>query len=133
MPVAIKVSDILAEEARTAAEDADRSLTGQVEHWARIGKAVEPHFSTQAIAFLKKGGRFLTSGEEKVAIQRTLEALEQLVSHPPYEETRQLIFRDGPVYEANPDDPGSVVQVHQDGSRIVGQIVDRQFVPTTAS
>ncbi len=131
MPIAIKVSDALAEEARAASQDADRSLTGQVEHWARLGKAVEPHFSASTIAFLKKNGGLLSPEEEQVAIKQTLAALEEFRKNPPYDKMREVIFKSGFVYEADPNDPAGVVKLFKDGTKIAGKIVDREFVPNS--
>ena len=41
MPTAVKISDDLAGSARDEARVKSRSLTQQVEHWARIGRVVE--------------------------------------------------------------------------------------------
>lgn len=132
MPLAIKVSDALAEEARSAAADADRSLTGQVEHWARLGKAVEPLFSVSTIALLKKHyGGVPNPEQEQLAIKQTLAALVEFQKNPPYEKMREMIFADGPVYEADPNDPAGVVQVLKDGTKISGRLVNRTFVPNS--
>jgi ParD-like antitoxin of type II bacterial toxin-antitoxin system len=129
MSVAIKVSATLAEDARAAAQDADRSLTGQVEHWARLGKAVEHHFSASAIAFLKKNNGLLAPEEEQKAITQTLAALEKLRTVPHNETMRQTLFQQGPVFQADPNDSEGVIQVHLDGTKIAGKIVNREFVP----
>ncbi|MBW2004727.1 MAG: hypothetical protein JRI72_08950 [Deltaproteobacteria bacterium] len=41
MPTAIRVSDELLSEARKFSKVDHRSLTGQIEHWAKIGKCSE--------------------------------------------------------------------------------------------
>jgi hypothetical protein len=41
MSLAIRVSDKLASEAKRYSKIEHRSITGQIEHWAMIGKAVE--------------------------------------------------------------------------------------------
>ena len=41
MPTAVRVSDELVSEARKFSKVDRRSLTGQIEHWARIGKCAE--------------------------------------------------------------------------------------------
>jgi hypothetical protein len=38
----VKVSDTLAQDARLMGEAADRSIAGQIEFWARLGRAIEP-------------------------------------------------------------------------------------------
>jgi len=41
MTTAVRVSDKLVREARIFSKIDQRSLTGQIEHWARIGKCAE--------------------------------------------------------------------------------------------
>jgi len=41
MPTAVRVSDELVSEAKKFSKVDHRSLTGQIEHWARIGKCAE--------------------------------------------------------------------------------------------
>jgi hypothetical protein len=51
--IPIRVSAWLAETARKAAHLQDRSLTEQVEHWARLGQVVESAILTSTSAQLK--------------------------------------------------------------------------------
>jgi hypothetical protein len=41
MPTAVRISDELLSEAKKFSKIDHRSLTGQIEHWARIGKCAE--------------------------------------------------------------------------------------------
>jgi len=41
MSIAVRVSDNLAREARLVSAVDNRSVTGQIEHWAKIGKCAE--------------------------------------------------------------------------------------------
>ena len=41
MPTAVRISDSLLKDARKYSKVEHRSLTGQIEHWARIGKCAE--------------------------------------------------------------------------------------------
>lgn len=41
MGMPVKLSDELVESAREEAASTDRSITGQIEHWAKIGRSVE--------------------------------------------------------------------------------------------
>jgi hypothetical protein len=51
--VPIRLSPALANRARQAADIQDRSLTEQVEHWARLGQVVEAAVFSSTIAYLK--------------------------------------------------------------------------------
>ncbi len=125
---AIKVSDSLASEARAAAADSDRSLTGQIEHWARIGKAVEPMFTAPVIGSLKKCGGDLAAIEEEQERALVLEALGRLRESPRFEKFAAVVRESvGPLYEADPHRPEGIVQVHADGTRIPGRFVNRVF------
>ncbi len=41
MPTAVRISDELLNEAKKFSRIDHRSLTGQIEHWARVGKCAE--------------------------------------------------------------------------------------------
>lgn len=53
----VKLSSSFAEEARSAAGRASRSLTGQIEHWARLGQRLEasPNVRVRSVAELLSG------------------------------------------------------------------------------
>ena len=51
--VPVRLSEKLTARAREAAEVLDRSLTEQVEHWARLGQIVEAAISAGAVERLK--------------------------------------------------------------------------------
>jgi hypothetical protein len=51
--VPVRLSEALTVRARTAASVLERSLTEQVEHWARLGQAVEAAISSGAMHALK--------------------------------------------------------------------------------
>jgi hypothetical protein len=52
--IPIRLSAALASRAREAAEIEDRSLTEQVEHWARLGQVVEAAALNSTAALLKR-------------------------------------------------------------------------------
>lgn len=51
--IPVRLSADLAQRARSAAETADRSVTDQVEHWARLGQAVEDVVLAKTVERLK--------------------------------------------------------------------------------
>jgi hypothetical protein len=51
--IPVRLSESLAARARTAARVSDRSLTEQVEHWARLGQEVEAVISAATVQRLK--------------------------------------------------------------------------------
>ena len=64
MSIAIKISDKIANEARISAKVARRSMAGQVEYWASIGKIAEdnPNLSFSVINDILLGREQLKEG-----------------------------------------------------------------------
>jgi hypothetical protein len=83
MPAAIKLSDAFVNLARSEGRIMGRSIAGQVEHWARLGRAVEraPGFGYERIrAVLSARARFdeLSADEQAVALGELETYLEDL-------------------------------------------------------
>ncbi len=66
MPPAVRISEKLLGEARKYSRIDHRSLTGQIEHWARIGKCVEenPDLTYDLIKGILTGIEELNQGEK---------------------------------------------------------------------
>lgn len=128
MSVAIKVSSNLAEEARAAAVDADRSLTGQVEHWARLGKALEPSLNSTVIAALKKSGGDLSTLADEETRSLVLQTLEAFRTAPRQDVAAQLNLSSQVRYEPDPEAPGQFLRIHPDGTHEKGSLKGRTFV-----
>lgn len=66
MPTAVRVSDTLISEARKYSKVDHRSLTGQIEHWAMIGKCAEenPDLTYDLIKEILIGVEELDRGEK---------------------------------------------------------------------
>jgi hypothetical protein len=80
MSKSIRVSDELAEFAEAAAVESHRSPPQQIEHWAQIGRILEPALSYRAESAVKRVGRAdLDALLDKVgspeAVQRTRELI----------------------------------------------------------
>lgn len=114
----VKLSDALVLDARLTSEVAERSIAGQIEYWARLGRAVEPLLNSERILALRKSGDvqlfsdLISSVDSSQGRKRVMEYLAQM----PF-----------PHYESAPDHPGYLVRIEEDGSRIVGRFVDREF------
>lgn len=67
MPTAVRISDDLLTEARKFSKIDCRSLTGQIEHWARIGKCAEenPDLTYDLIKEIFIGIAELDQGEKE--------------------------------------------------------------------
>lgn len=65
MTTAVRINDALAREAKIFSKIDQRSLTGQIEHWARIGKCAEenPNLTYDLIKEILVGLEELECGE----------------------------------------------------------------------
>ncbi len=65
MTTAVRVSENLVREARLISAVANRSVTGQIEHWARVGKCAEdnPELTYRVIKDILIGVEELDQGE----------------------------------------------------------------------
>lgn len=114
----VKLSNALVLDARMAGETFERSLTGQVEFWARLGRAIEPLLQgTQVLALCRNA-----------AAQPLSACLESVDS--PAGRRRVAEYLDAqpfPHYEQAAKEPGYLVRIEADGKRTVGRFVNRQF------
>jgi len=114
----VKLSDELVLDARVTSKLADRSIARQIEHWAQLGRAIEPLLQgAQALALRRAGSarplsECLESVDSPAGRGRVIEYLER----QPF-----------PHYEQAPDAPGLLVRIEADGTRTVGRFVNRQF------
>jgi len=115
----VKLSDALVLDARLTSEIAERSIAGQIEYWANLGRAIEPLLQgRQALALCKQGAALplsecLESADTPKGRKRLARYLESL----PY-----------PHYEAAPSRPGLLVRIDKSGRRTTGRFVNRRFV-----
>ncbi|MEA2626859.1 MAG: hypothetical protein QOD06_2904 [Candidatus Binatota bacterium] len=94
MPSAIKLSDEFVTIARREGRLMGRSIAGQVEHWARLGRAVEraPGFGFERVrAVLSAEASFddLTADEQAVALAE----IEQHLEHLPRDRDEEFFAR----------------------------------------
>ena len=113
----VKLSDNLVLDARLTGEVAERSIAGQIEFWAKLGRAVEPLLQgVQAMALGRAGAAkplsaCLDSVDSPAGRRRVMEHLQSR----PY-----------PHYEPA-DTPGLLIRISADGKRTLGRFVNRQF------
>lgn len=114
----VKLSDALVLDARIAGEAFERSITGQVEFWARLGRAIEPLLQgTQVLALCRNA-----------AAQPLSECLACVDSPAGRARVAQyLAAQPFPHYEPAQDAPGLLVRIEANGKRTVGRFVNRQF------
>ncbi|HKX61905.1 MAG TPA: hypothetical protein VJS65_08670 [Verrucomicrobiae bacterium] len=113
----VKVSDALVLDARLTAEVAERSIAGQIEFWARLGRAIEPLLrGDQALALRRSGdskplSECLQSVDSPEGRQRVADHL-HTIPYPHYEQA---------------DSSGLLIRIDANGKRTLGRFVNREF------
>ncbi len=116
----VKVSDALVLDARLMGEATQRSIAGQIEFWARLGRAIETLLRGDQMLALCKAGKAkplsacLKSMDSTEGRKRLSEHLKSL----PY-----------PHYEPAPASAGLLVRIEANGKRTMGRFVNRKFQP----
>ncbi len=113
----VKLSDQLVLDARLTGTVADRSIAGQIEFWAKLGRAVEPLLQGVQVMALSRAGA-----------AKPLSACLDTVDSPEgrHRVAEHLQTRPFPQYEPA-DAPGLLVRTTADGKRTLGRFVNRQF------
>lgn len=118
MPQPVKLSDELVLEARAIGAVARRSIAGQVEFWARLGKSIEPVLRGDRVLALQQSG--------------TAQSLAQAIASVDTEEGRERVrtyLASGPFpHFESCSEPGMLVKIDADGTRTRGRFVNRVFV-----
>jgi len=118
----VKISEALLLDARMVGETVERSIAGQIELWARLGRALEPLLRGDQMLALCRADRVRPLSACLAAVDS--DAGRQSVRD--YLQTRPF-----PHYEAAAQ-PGLLVRIEADGRRTVGRFVNREFQPVTA-
>jgi hypothetical protein len=125
MPV--KLSDELVNAARREGANTDRSITGQIEHWVRIGRSVEKVLRHQDIQALKRTPTDLTLTAQ---MRRAVEAaLARAVAETDQRALGRRLKAGRMVYQNDPVGSGMLERIDANGKRTLGRLVNRQFVP----
>lgn len=128
MPLPVKVSDRLFTLAKEEAHSTHRSATGQIEHWAALGRAVEAMLTYGDVLALKRLGEALPI-PAPVAHEDVRDVLVALTGGSDREKVKARIQAAGtPIYTADPAFPGKLVEVRADGTRTPGHLKGRQFI-----
>ena len=127
MGMPVKLSDDLVESAREEAARSDRSITGQIEHWAKIGRSVETLLRHQEVQALKQSPleARLTNGARQ-AIQA---ALAKAVADGGRRSLGRTLLQGRTVYQSDPAGSGLTERIEPDGRRTLGRLNRRRFVP----
>jgi hypothetical protein len=115
----VKLSDKLVLDARLTGEVAERSIAGQIEFWAKLGRAIEPLLQgTQAMALCRAGAaKPLSACLDSVDSAEGRHRVAEYLRTQPY-----------PHYEPA-DTPGLLIRTSADGTRTLGRFFNREFQP----
>ena len=118
----MKVSDALVLDARLMGEATQRSIAGQIEFWARLGRAIETLLRGDQILALCKAGKAkpLSACLRSIDSSEGRQRLAQYLKSLPY-----------PHYEPAPG--GLLVRTEANGKRTTGRFVNRKFQPVRAA
>jgi len=114
----VKVSDALILDARQVSELAERSIAGQIEYWARLGRAVEPLLSGEKVLALRRTGDLTPLAELLATVDSTegRHRVAEVLAEQPF-----------PHYEPAAGQPGLLVRIEADGQQTLGKFVGRKF------
>ena len=115
----INISDQLASDANLVVNQTHRTISDQIEHWAQLGKTVEP---------------FLSAGNSANSAEQTTQpSLAEIIASIDTPEGKRrtrdyLAAQPFPHFEAAIGAPGYLIRIEADGTKTVGRFVDQTFV-----
>jgi hypothetical protein len=102
----------------------ERSIAGQVEYWAQLGRAVDRLLGGQQAMRLRQSGKAESLFDALVSVD-TEEGRARVKAY--------LAGRPFPHFESfkgeNKGEKGLLVRIDEDGTRTVGRFVNREFTP----
>lgn len=122
MGMPVKLSDELVRQAREEAKSADRSITAQIEHWAKLGRSVESALRHEEVSALKLADGDLDQAFPRKATRTTVLARLRDIARG-HEFT---VTTDRAVYQSGVD--GAIERIEPGGRRTNGRFVNRTFV-----
>jgi ParD-like antitoxin of type II bacterial toxin-antitoxin system len=114
----VKISDELLLDARLTAEIAERSIAGQIEFWAQLGRAIEPLLEGSRALALRRAGAAAPLSHRLASVD-SAEGRARV--------TEYLNAKPFPHYEPVPGATGLLVRVTEEGTRTRGRFVGREF------
>lgn len=124
MPQPVKISDALLLEARIAGETMNRSMAGQIEFWAQLGRSIERLMNGKNIHRLRSAAPAPKLSEIMATINKPAgrARLQAVLDAKPF-----------PHFRAVPGDRTLMERIDEDGTRTPGRFIQREFVPVKAS
>jgi len=131
MGMPVKLSDELVRLARKEAEAADRSLTAQIEHWAKLGRSVETALGHGEVLALKRAGGDLSRAFPGTSTRHAIHALlRRIAGATDRAELARTLPHARVVYQSDPGGSGLIMRIEPDGRRTRGRFEQRRFLPS---
>ena len=116
----VKVSDELISEARAIAAVSERSIAGQIEFWAQLGRSLEPLLRGDRVFALRRVG----------AVRPLAEAIPGVDSDAGRQRVKDYLrTQPFPHYEPVAERPGFLLRTDEDGTQTIGRFRNRVFEP----
>jgi hypothetical protein len=133
MGMPVKLSDELVNVARKEAAAAERSITAQIEHWAKLGQSVEAALRHEDALALKASEGKLAVAFPNPATRDAVYQLLRNVASADHAQLGKTLKRGRTVYESDPSDSGAIIRIAPDGTRTRGRLEKRAFVRTVVA
>ena len=120
----VKLSADLVLDARLIGQSVRRSIAGQIEYWANLGRALEPLLQgTVALGLARSGtARPLSACLDAVDTAEGRQRLAKFLASQPF-----------PHYEPVANQPGLLTRIEANRQRTVGRFVNRKFQAVSAA
>ncbi len=129
MGMPVKLSDELVNLARKEAQGAERSITGQIEHWAKLGRSVETALRHEdALALKGSEGNLSKAFVGASTRQEVFAVLQKVAATADRSELARTLKQGRVVYQSDPTASGSITRIEPDGRRTAGRLDKRRFV-----
>jgi hypothetical protein len=114
----VKLSDSLVLDARMAGEAQERSIAGQVEFWARLGRSVELLLDGRQVLALRRSADVQPLSEALASVDTPAgrKRLADVLAGKPF-----------PHFKQAPGQPGLLLRTDADGTQTIGRFVNRVF------
>lgn len=115
----VKLSDALVLDARIAGEAQERSIAGQVEFWAKLGRSMDLLLEGRQVLALRRsaGTQPLSEALASVNTPAGKKRLADTLADQPY-----------PHFKQHPVRPGLLIRTDEGGKQTVGRFVNREFL-----
>lgn len=133
MGMPVKLSDELVNVARKEAAAAERSITAQIEHWAKLGQSVEAALRHEDALAVKASEGKLAVAFPSPATRDAVYQLLRNVASADHAQLGKALRRGRTVYESDPNGSGAIIRIAPDGTRARGRLEKRAFVRTVVA